>query len=191
LAHSFAALRPIIQLDAPRRWTCGADDWKSFVDGSIMTYLRLPLVLGLALLTLMMFGCAGRTEILPNSEPALRRKPPEFAADAARRFPYKANAPRGGEAVGRAQVGYTLNKLEIENLSDVDWDNVEVWVNQQYVVWLPKLKARPDRVTSIPFQAIYNDSGHSFPTDNSKVLINKVEVYHDGKMYDVRTQLAD
>ena len=53
------------------------------------------------------------------------------------------------------------------------------------------LKAHPGKITAIPFQAIYNDDGHSFPTDNRKTLVNVVEVYHDGKMYDVKTQLAD
>jgi hypothetical protein len=153
-----------------------------------MTYLRASLLL---LSVILLGGCAGRAEILPNSEPALRRTAAEFAADSAKRFPYKADAPRGTEGFARAQVGYTLNKLEIANLSDQDWDNVEVWVNRSYVVWLPKVKARAGKVTAIPFQAIFNDSGHSFPTDNSKTLVNSVEVYRDGKMYEIKTQMAD
>ena len=153
-----------------------------------MKYLRLSLLIGSAAL---LGGCAGRAEIFPNSEPALRHTAAEFAADAAKRFPYKADAPRGGVADARAQVGYTVNKLEIENLGEDDWDDVEVWVNKSYVVYLPKMKAHPGKVTAIPFQAIYNEDGHSFPTDNRKTLINTVEVYHDGKMYDIKTQLAD
>ena len=153
-----------------------------------MKYLRLSLLL---LCVGMFAGCAGRAEIFPNSEKALRKTAAEFAADAAKRFPYKADAPRGGIAVGRAQVGYTVNKIEIENLGDEDWDDVEVWVNKSYVVSLPKLKARPGKVTAIPFQALFNDEGHSFPTDNSVTRVNLVEVYHDGKMYEVKTQLAD
>src|SRR5436190_23936549 len=95
--------------------------------------------LGLMLLGLtgMLAGCAGRAEIFPNSEPALRHTAAEFAADAAKRFPYKADAPRGG-TVQRAQVGYSVNKIEIENLGETDWDDVEIWVNKSYVVWLPK-----------------------------------------------------
>ena len=153
-----------------------------------MKYLRLSI---LVVIVGMFAGCAGRAEIFPNSEKSLRRTSAEFAADSAKRFPYKADAPRGGIAVARAQVGYTVNKLEIENLGDDDWDDVEIWVNKSYVVWLPKLKARPGKVTAIPFQAIFNDEGHSFPTDNRKTLVNLVEVYHDGKMYEVKTQLAD
>jgi len=147
-------------------------------------FLMLSAVVGI------LTGCAGRAEIFPNSEPALRKTAAEFAADAAKRFPYKADAPRGG-TVNRAQVGYSVNKIEIENLGDADWDDVEVWVNKSYVVWLPKLKARPGKVTAIPFQAVFNQDGHSFPTDNRKTLVNTVEVFTGGKMFDVTTKLAD
>ena len=153
-----------------------------------MSFIRLSSLLALGL---MIVGCAGRAEIFQNSEPALRHTAAEFAADSAKRFPYKADAPRGGDAQGRAQVGYWVNKLEIENLGNTDWDDVEVWVNKSYVVWLPQLKARPGKITAIPFQAMFNQDGHSFPTDNKKTLINTVEVYTGGKMYDVKVQLAD
>ena len=114
----------------------------------------------------------------------------QLAADAAKRHPYKSDAPRGGTAKGRCQVGYGLHRLEIVNQSDTDWNDVDVWVNQSYVVHLPVLKARADKVTSIPFQAIFNDKGRSFPTDG-KTHIDKVEVYYGGTMYDVPKQLAD
>src|SRR3954469_22265099 len=113
-----------------------------------------PFLILLALIT----GCAGRAEIFPNSEPAWRRTAAEFAADAAKRFPYKADAPRGGIAIGRAQVGYSVNKLEIANQDGEDCNDVEIWVNKQYVVWLPVLKARAAKVTAIPFQAMSNDA---------------------------------
>jgi hypothetical protein len=150
-----------------------------------MKYLCISLLLGsMGLFT----GCAGRAEIFPNSDKDLRHTAAEFAADAAKRFPYKADAPRGGTAIGRAQVGYMVKKLEIENQGDADWDNVEIWVNKSYVVFLPKLKAREGKVTAIPFQALFNDQGHYFPLGN---LINTVDVYYGGKMYDVKLQLAD
>lgn len=134
-------------------------------------------------------GCAGRSELIPNKNPALRKTAAQFAADAAKRFPYNSAAPRGGPAKGRAQVGYTLNRLEIVNLSDEIWNDVEVWVNGEYVIHLPTIK--PNDLQSLPFQAIYNDSGRSFPTDNSKVLVNKVEILMGGKMWDVPKQQAD
>jgi hypothetical protein len=146
------------------------------------------LVLALAVCG-MICGCAGRSELLPNKNPALRKTAAEFAADAAKRFPYKAAAARGGTAKGRAQVGYTLNRLEVVNLSDEVWNDVEIWINSEYVVSLPTMK--PNELQSMPFQAIYNDRGQSFPTNNSKVLVNKVEVFMGGKMWDVPKQQAD
>jgi hypothetical protein len=134
-------------------------------------------------------GCAGRAEIFPNSDKNLRKTAAQFAADAAKRFPYKSDAPRGGEAVGRAQVGYTLNTLEIINLSEEDWTDVEVWVNQSYVVFIPVMER--GKLKRLPFQALYNDSGNSFPLNNRNTRVETVEVYRDGKMYDVRSQMAD
>lgn len=121
----------------------------------------------------------------------MRRSAAQFAADAARRHPYKADAPRGGEVVGRAQVGYVLDRLEVVNLSDTDWNDVEVWVNKKYVVSVPKIEAKKQRTTLINFQMLYDEAGNSFPTDNNKVRVESVELYFDGKMFDVTTKLAD
>ncbi|MDW8263615.1 MAG: hypothetical protein RMJ35_13890, partial [Phycisphaerales bacterium] len=93
----------------------------------------------LMFLLAVLVGCAQRPPIFLANDPALRRPSVELAADAVKRFPYKADAPRGGEAVGRAQVGYWLNVLEIVNLSDEDWNDVEVWVNKAYVAHLPSM----------------------------------------------------
>lgn len=135
------------------------------------------------------FGCAGRAELLPNSDKNLRRTAAEFAADAAKRFPYKADAPRGGDLAGRSQVGYSLNVLEVINLSENDWTDVEVWVNKTHVVSLPLMER--NKLKRIPFQAIYDSNGANFPTNNKTVRVQTVEVFMGGKMYDVRTQLAD
>ena len=138
-----------------------------------------------------LMGCEGRTSFFPNSDPALRKVPAEFAADAAKRFPYKLQAPRGGEAVARAQVGYSLNALELVNRSDETWTDCEVWVNGEYVCFIPTVE--PGILKTMPFQTLYNDNGKHFPIDNSKPegLIHKVELYRDGKMYDVTCKLAD
>src|SRR5438034_8008458 len=112
-------------------------------------------------------GCGGRVSVMPSSDPALRRKPAEFAADAAHRCPYKADAPRGGEINGRAQAGYWVDHLDVANLSNTDWDNVEVWVNQAYVVHVPKIPGR--RTWTFNFEMLYDSAGHHFPT--SKTMI--------------------
>ena len=134
-------------------------------------------------------GCSGRPSLIPNSDKNLRKSSAQFAADAARRHPYKSDAPRGGEAVARATVGYMLDQLDIVNLSPDAWDNVEVWVNQNYVVFVPRMD--PHKLETINFQMLFDDKGEYFPINNKKTLINKVEIYRDGKMYDVPVKLGD
>jgi hypothetical protein len=134
-------------------------------------------------------GCTQKPPRLLTNDPSLRKPSVELAADAVKRSPFKADAPRGGEAVARAQVGYSLNVLEITNLSDTDWNDVEIWVNREYVVHLPVMERA--KLKRIPFLAIFNDSGKNFPTNNRTDLIRSVELYRDGQMYDVRMQLAD
>ncbi|CAN5470612.1 hypothetical protein BH09PLA1_BH09PLA1_09520 [soil metagenome] len=146
------------------------------------------LLLSLGAMSLLV-GCSGRTELFPNSDELLRRPSTVFAADAAKRFPYKLDAPRAGAAQARAQVGYAMDVLEIENLSGEDWTNVELWVNQEYVVSLPRMESH--KLKRLPFPMIFDDSGLSFPTDNKVTRITKLEMFRDGKMYDVKLQLAD
>jgi hypothetical protein len=134
-------------------------------------------------------GCAGRAELIPNSDPALRKTAAEFAADAAKRHPYKADAPGGGQAKATAEVGYVIDRIDLLNTADTDFTDVEVWVNQDYVVFLPTLPAK--KIVGLPFQALYNDRGQSFPISNGKlfnrepVLVNKIEIVQDGKRFDV------
>lgn len=134
-------------------------------------------------------GCAGRTSVMPNSDPALRKYSTQFAADAARRHPYKADAPRGGLAEARAQVGYVTDHLQIINLSKDEWKDVEVWVNGSYVVCVPTMP--PLVLKKLDFQMMYDADGNYFPTENEKTKVQKVEILLDGKMYDVTCHVAD
>lgn len=145
-------------------------------------------------------GCAGRAELIPNGDPSLRKTAAEFAADSAKRFPYKANAAQGGEADARAEIEYVLDRVRLINFSNQDWDNVEVWINGQYVVFLPKLECKATlgdkALKSIPFQSFYNDAGQSFPTSNGKwfmnrdpVIVQKIELYRDGKIFSVPSDM--
>lgn len=152
--------------------------------------MRGMLFVGMLLVgAMMLVGCAGRPSLIPNPDPALRKSSSEFAADAAKRFPYKADAPHGGEAVARSQVGYMLNRLDMSNLSDEDWMDVEIWVNQAYVVHLPAMEK--GKLKRIPFQMLFNDQGQYFPLDNHQVLVERVQVYRDGVMYDIPNVIAD
>jgi hypothetical protein len=148
-------------------------------------------ILLIAAVALYVSGCISdaKPSLLPNPDPALNKTSAQFAADAAKRHPYKPDVPRGGEAVARAQVGYWINRLEVINLSDQDWKDVEVWVNQKYVVFLPKMEKK--LLKRLPFEMLFDEAGAYFPKDNNKVMMNKVELYKDGKMYDLPLQLAD
>jgi len=132
-------------------------------------------------------ACSGRTSVVPNSDKSLRRSSAEFAADAAQRHPYKSDAPRGGEAQARAQVGYMLDRIELVNLSPEPWENVEVWVNREYVVFIPRMES--GRLKRLDFQMIFNGQGKYLPLD--KYQIKTVELYRNGTMYSVPVQLAD
>ena len=144
-------------------------------------------VLSLALLAV---GCSKTPPaLLPNKDKDLRKSSTAFAADAKERHPYKADAPRGAQAVARAQVGYTSNQLEVVNLSGEEWTDVEIWVNQQYVVFVPRMK--PHDLKVLNFRMLFDSKGRSFPMNNSSVRIQKVEAYHAGQMFDIPVGLAD
>jgi hypothetical protein len=142
-------------------------------------------VLGAALVV----GCAGRPSIFPNSDPGLRKTSAEFAADAAKRS-YPSTAPRGGDAQAQASVDHgLLNRIDVSNLSDATWNNVEVWVNEKYVVNIPTWPAK--RMEQITFQMLYDRDGKSFPVDNKQYRVHALEVFYDGKLYNVPRRLAD
>lgn len=137
---------------------------------------------------LLTVGCAGRPSLVPNREPALRKTSTQFAADAAKRHPYQADAPRAGEATARAEVDYMLNELVVANLSQEDWQDVELWLNQKYVVHVPKVNKGAQ--VNLPFQMIYDDAGNYVPTN--KLMKNPhLEARIDGKMYNIPVRLAD
>ena len=155
---------------------------------NLTNWLRTGAVLSLALsLVPAMSGCAGRASGVPNSDPALRKTMAQLAADAATRHPYKADAPRGGDAIARAEVEYFLKLINIVNLSEEDWTDVELWVNQDYVVLVPSMPKNVQR--SINFQMLFDGKGNFFPT--SKARVTKIELYRNGKMYNVPVHLAD
>ena len=135
----------------------------------------------------LLSGCAGRPSLIPNQDKDLRKTSTQFAADAAARHPYKADAPRGPEAAARAEVDYALKTIKLENLSNDEWNDVEVWVNHDYVVFLPHLPK--NKLEIIFFQSLFNGKGESFPIRNSKVQIEQLEVLMDGKLHDVKVVL--
>lgn len=134
-------------------------------------------------------GCSDQPTLFENPDPQLRHTTKEWRADADNRFPYKADAPHQPQPKARAQVGYDLNRLEVLNFTGQDWDDVEVWVNRRYVCHVPHLQDR--QLKEIHFPMLYDAQGNTFPTDNSKTRVEKVELYYNGVMYDVVCHNAD
>ena len=138
-------------------------------------------------------GCAGRPSLIPNSDPALRKTSAQFASDAAKRHPFNAALPSGGAARGRAQVGYGRDTIELVNLGAEDWQNVELWANRKYVVYIPRIRAGADRVKTVNFQMLFDDKGRYFPLDNRTPdrMVRQLEIVRDGMVYNVPFAQAD
>jgi hypothetical protein len=148
---------------------------------------RLALCAGLLVLFVALGGCS--RPLMPTFDPDLKKNYMELAADAAKR-PYPAEAPRGGEAVARANVDHGLmNQIKIVNLSDQDWSDVDLWVNEQYVIHLNNWTK--GQLRKIGFKQIFNAGGQSFPIDNKGARVEKVEIHKDGKLFEVTVALAD
>lgn len=134
---------------------------------------------------LALAGCRNATW-LPNTDGALNKPAKEFAADAAARFPYPADAPRGGEFLARAEVGYDANVINLGQFSGAPLSDVELWVNKSYVVFLPNIET--GRAKLIPFKVIYNDQNQHLPEKG--VMVESVELKVNGTLYKVPTQVG-
>ena len=137
------------------------------------------------------FGCMDRPTIFDNPDPNLRLSSSELRGDALARFPYKQDAPKAREGKARAQVAYPLNRMEVVNFSGQDWEDVEVWVNRQYVCHIPKMQSR--QLKEIHFPMLFDEKGNSFPMNSNKgtMLVRSVEILRDGKMYQLTVEAAD
>ncbi|HSI36168.1 MAG: hypothetical protein ACAI43_22745 [Phycisphaerae bacterium] len=134
-------------------------------------------------------GCTDQPNMIPSPDADLRRTNAQFAADAAKRT-YPGDAPRGGEAQAQAEVDHGfLNRIQVINLSAEDWDECELWVNQTYVVHLKKWA--PKQMKIVTFNMLFDNQAQTFPTNNAKVRVAKVELARGGKVYDIPLKLAD
>ena len=84
-----------------------------------------------------------------------------------------------------------LTQISILNLSQEDWTDVEIWLNQGYVVHVPRLEAGKKRVKTLTFLMFYDDRGNPFPSNNKKQMISKLEMVRDGTKYNIPLRLAD
>lgn len=143
--------------------------------------LGTGLVVGMILVAA---GCSsdGQPTLIPNSDAALRKSSTEFAADAAKRS-YELEAPKGQTAQARAEYDLTYGRFELANLSNSDWSNVEVWVNEKYVLNVPVLASQC--AERLDFTMFFDRDGHHFQTNRGKTPVQSLQIFHDGKMYDV------
>ena len=95
----------------------------------------------------------------------------------------------GLAAPARAQVAYETDTIQILNDSEEDWHDVEIWVNEKYVVFVPQMKPKQLKVLNVQMRD--DDQGRYFPINNKTVRINRVEAYRDGQMWDISVGLAD
>ena len=147
--------------------------------------LSIAGVLTVGLLT----GCVeGRSRVAPNRDRSLRLKDKAFASDAKVRV-YPTTAPSAGQAPMRAEVDYTLKLINLVNLGDTEWDNAELWVNGQYVCYLPHIEMKVEK--TLNFQILFDATGASFPTSYNIAQVHKVELFHDGSLYAVPLHLAE
>ena len=152
---------------------------------------KINLVL-VAVLGTLLAGCADRPT-LTNSAKALHKLSTEFAADAALRHPFKAAAPSGGAAKAKADVDYMFQHVQLVNLSDEDWTNVEVWINRGFVVHVPKIEkgSGGGKVKTLNFNMFYDGKGRAYQSNDLKTRITQIDLYRDGKVYSVPLSLAD
>lgn len=157
---------------------------------ALQSHRNAPCRTLLALLVALVVGCTQRPPFMENADPALRKSSAQFAADSAKRR-YQADAPRAGEATGRVEVDYGLHRINIVNSSPDDWNDVEIWVNQKYVVFVPRIRGKAAEAEIINFQSFYDQDGNYFPILNSQEVAT-VEMLKDGKMHSLgRPRLAD
>lgn len=139
------------------------------------------------LAALFIAGCTVNTiKPVPNPDRDLRKTPEQFQADAAKRI-YPTTAPTPQPAPFRGEVDYQLDVINIVNLSDTDWNNLEVWANGQYVCFIPTFPARMQH--GVAFRILYSPEGQQPPL--SGLWLQKIELVKDGKIYSVPIFAAD
>jgi hypothetical protein len=135
-------------------------------------------------------GCVhdGGPTLFPNPDPNLRMTSEQFAAASAKRV-YPASARRAKEPKARAQAAYSLNRVEIVNFTNEDWRDVEVWVNGTHSCFVPYMQDR--KLKEVHFPMLFDQNGNSFPMDNSRTRVNRVEVLRNGVLYELVCHNAD
>ena len=136
---------------------------------------------------ILLAGCAsGTTNVNPNPDPAVQKPRTTFAAYAATRE-YPADLPKTEDAAIRAEVDYQLDVINFVNLGDTELKDVEVWVNEHYVVLLGTLPVKQQRGAN--FHVLFDKAGQQAPSRGT--WVEMIELNYDGQMHSVRVRPAD
>jgi hypothetical protein len=151
------------------------------------SWLIAAAVLGMGLL--LAVGCQKRATLIPNSDPALNRTSQAFADDARARQPFKAALVTGQATEGVARLDYTLEVVQLTNLSGQTWEDVEVWINGKYVVHVPRIEA--GRLRTLNFKMFYDGNGKTIPAAHgSQPRVQSVQILQNGAIYTVPLKIA-
>jgi hypothetical protein len=136
-------------------------------------------------------GCAERPTIFPNSDSKLNKKSAAFAADAVNRHPYKSELPKAGQIDGVGAINYTLGTLQLANLSTEKWENLEVWINAEYVVFVPQIE--PGKLRTLNFKMFFDGRGNTIPkyVKGEAPRIASLQVLRNNAWYEVPTKLSE
>ena len=156
--------------------------------------IRVQKTFGLLMLTMAaisLAGCATDTTNVnpatnPSTNPSVKQSHPSFPAYAASRQ-YPADLPKVDEKNVYAEVEYQLDAIHLINFGDKDLANVEVWVNEHYVMFVGALPLKQQR--GVTFNVLFDSAGHRAPSKG--VWVDKVELNYDGQMHAVRLHAAD
>ncbi len=145
---------------------------------------------------LLITGCeTNSSRLVPNPDRDLNKSMAKFSADAAaRKYPTTEPSPVATtsptqleRAPFRGEVDYQLRVINIVNLSDTAWNDVEVWANGKYVCFVPTFPARMQR--GIAFRILFSPDGDRPPLKG--LWLKKVELLKDGVIYPVPIFAAD
>ena len=100
---------------------------------------------------------------------------------------YPSELPLVGTAAARATVAHGKDRLEVANLSRLPWPGdgqARLWLNRRYGAPLPRLL--PGKIARLSFADFLDADGNAFPTDNSSVVVEHIELVLGG---DERTRV--
>jgi hypothetical protein len=167
---------------------------------SVLVAVYPPIAILIAAI-LMAGGCATRTEPAIRTTAQLTEEVPQaqlaagelegparpVAAEA--RPAYPADLPVIGHAAARAVALHGKNRVDLINLGSIDWpEGGRLWVNGRYSAELLPLES--GTIYHVPFEALVDAEGSSFPLSSRIERVKTVEVELYGELTNIRFALG-